>query len=140
LPGLPSGPAALTAGRPAPRVEARPPSLTIQPARKTTMSAPQAQGVGDETIDAPPVDRRRRLELLEDCRELVLSRLGRVVAEALAGISDELTELALRETRRDAQQALLDAVSLVRRHRPEIELRFHDAFSEIFERRMRGES
>ncbi|HRO61348.1 MAG TPA: DUF1631 family protein, partial [Burkholderiaceae bacterium] len=104
------------------------------------MSAPQAKGVGDEAIDAPPVDRRRRLELLEDCRELVLSRLGRVVAEALAGISDELTELALRETRRDAQQALLDAVSLVRSHRPEIELRFHDAFSEIFERRMRGES
>lgn len=82
------------------------------------------------------VDPRRRFELLEDCRDMVVSRLARVIGEALDRISEELTATALKEARRDAQQAMLDAVSLVRMHRAEIELRFHQSFSDLFERRM----
>jgi len=88
----------------------------------------------DETRVA--VEPRRRFELLEDCRDMVVSRLARVIGEALDRISEELTETALKEARRDAQQAMLDAVSLVRMHRSEIELRFRQSFSDLFERRM----
>lgn len=88
----------------------------------------------DETLVA--VEPRRRFELLEDCRDMVVSRLARVIGEALDRISDELTAAALKEARRDAQQAMLDAVSLVRMHRSEIELRFRQSFSDLFERRM----
>lgn len=90
--------------------------------------------IDDDT--ATTVDPRRRFELLEDCREMVVSRLARVIGEALDRIGEELTATALKETRREAQQALLDAVSLVRVHRSAIELRFRQSFSEVFERRM----
>ncbi|MCL4184325.1 MAG: DUF1631 family protein [Burkholderiaceae bacterium] len=82
------------------------------------------------------VDARRRFELLEDCREMVISRLARVISEALDQMSDELTAMAMKETRREAQQALLDAVSMVRVHRSDIEFRFRQAFADVFERRM----
>ena len=89
--------------------------------------------------DAPraaPDDTRRRMELLQDCRELVVSRLSRVVGEALAKMSEELSALALRSRDPDEQNALMDAVSVVRQHRTEIELRFRRSFTEVFERRM----
>jgi hypothetical protein len=89
--------------------------------------------------DAPraaPDDMRKRMELLQDCRELVVSRLSRVVGEALAKMSEELSALALRSRDQDEQHALMDAVSVVRQHRTEIELRFRRSFSEVFERRM----
>ncbi|MGD9942213.1 MAG: DUF1631 family protein [Burkholderiaceae bacterium] len=82
------------------------------------------------------VDARRRYELLEDCRDMVVSRLARVISEALDRMSDELTATALKETRREAQQALLDAVSTVRQHRSAIEFSFRKSFSDVFERRM----
>lgn len=79
---------------------------------------------------------RKRMELLQDCRELVVSRLSRVVGEALAKMSEELSALALRSRDQDEQHALMDAVSVVRQHRTEIELRFRRSFTEVFERRM----
>src|SRR5690606_31954934 len=82
------------------------------------------------------IDPRRRFELLEDCRDMVISRLARVISEALDRMSDELTAMAMKEMRRDAQQAILDAVSLVRVHRSDIEFRFRQAFADVFERRM----
>jgi hypothetical protein len=79
---------------------------------------------------------RKRFELLEDCRELVLQRMSEVVAQALNKMSDELTAEALRSFRSDQQQALLDAVMLVRENRTEIETRFRHSFGDIFERRL----
>ncbi len=89
----------------------------------------------DEESDVP-VDSRRRFELLEDCREIVVSRMSRAISEALEKMSDELTALALKKTKREEQAILLEAVSLVRQHRPEIELRFRRSFVDVFERRM----
>lgn len=79
---------------------------------------------------------RKRFELLEDCCELVLQRMSEVVAQALNKMSDELTAEALRSFRSDQQQALLDAVMLVRENRTEIETRFRHSFGDIFERRL----
>jgi len=79
---------------------------------------------------------RKRFELLEECREVILGRLTDVVAQALNRMSDELTAEALRSIRSDQQQALLDAVMLVRENRMEIETRFRRSFADIFERRM----
>jgi len=106
------------------------------------MSASQAETeeVRDDSVDETPVDPRRRLELLEDCRGMVISRLSSVVGEALGRVGDELTALALRDTRRETQQALLDAVTLVRSHSGDIQLRFRHIFADIFERRIHGES
>ncbi|MEI7446549.1 MAG: DUF1631 family protein, partial [Burkholderiales bacterium] len=79
---------------------------------------------------------RRRFELLEECRGVILQRLGEVVSQALNRMSDELTAEALRSFRSDQQQLLLDAVMLVREHRMEIEHRFRRSFGDIFERRL----
>ena len=83
-----------------------------------------------------PADARKRYELLEDCRELVVSRLCKVINEALKKISDDLTESALKSGRREEQQAMMDAVSIVRQNRHEIEVRFRKAFIDCFERRL----
>ncbi len=98
--------------------------------------AEQATNAIDDDSTGTRIDARRRFELLEDCRELVISRLSRVVSEALDQMSDELAAMAMKETRREAQQALLDAVSLVRVHRTDIEFRFRHAFADVFERRI----
>jgi hypothetical protein len=100
----------------------------------------------EQTTDTPGAQRspgsgmpsrsRKRFELLEECREVILQRLTDVVAQALNRMSDELTAEALRSIRSDQQQALLDAVMLVREHRMEIEARFRRSFADIFERRL----
>jgi hypothetical protein len=59
-----------------------------------------------------------------------------VVADALGKLSDELSDMALKSGRREEQQALMDAVALVRQNRSEIEVRFRKAFVDCFERRM----
>ncbi len=98
-------------------------------------SPPLDSPIIDDESDAP-VDSRRRFELLEDCREIVVSRMSRAISEALEKMSDELTALALKKTKREEQAILLEAVSLVRQSRPEIELRFRRSFVDVFERRM----
>jgi hypothetical protein len=99
----------------------------------------EATAVDDESTRVN-IDPRRRFELLEDCRDMVISRLAKVISEALDRMSEELTAMAMKEMRRDAQQALLDAVSMVRVHRGDIEFRFRQAFSDVFERRMYSRS
>jgi hypothetical protein len=83
-----------------------------------------------------PEDARKRFELLEDCREMVISRLSKVIGEALAKMGEELAGLAIKAKDTEEQRALMDAVSVVRQHRAEIELRFRRSFSDVFERRM----
>lgn len=83
-----------------------------------------------------PPRSRKRFELLDECRGLIVERLAQIVAQALNKMSDELTAEALRSIRSDQQRALLDAVMLVRENRMEIETRFRRGFSDIFERRL----
>jgi hypothetical protein len=85
---------------------------------------------------------RKRYDLLEDCRELVMTRLNKLVNDALSSMGEELTTVALSTSKRDEQQALLEAVSIVKQHKVEIEQRFHRSFADIFEKRLfnnRGE-
>ncbi len=104
------------------------------------MSTIVAPTKGQDQQAQPPADSRKRFELLQDCRELVISRLSRVVGEALGRMGDELSGLAVRSKDEDEQRALLDAVSVVRQHRTEIELRFRRAFTDVFERRLFGDA
>jgi Protein of unknown function (DUF1631) len=83
---------------------------------------------------------RKRYDLLEDCRELVMVRLNKLVNDALSSMGEELTTVALSTTKREEQQALLEAVSLVKQHKTEIEERFHRSFADIFERRLFNKS
>ena len=96
-------------------------------------NASTVDGTGGSAAPSRP---RKRFELLEECRELILSRLVEIVAQALNQMSDELTAEALRSMRSDQQQALLDAVMLVRENRMEIEARFRRSFADVFERRL----
>lgn len=100
----------------------------------------EASAAVDDESTRVNIDPRRRFELLEDCRDMVISRLAKVISEALDRMSEELTATAMKEMRRDAQQALLDAVSMVRVHRADIEFRFRQAFADVFERRMYNRS
>jgi Protein of unknown function (DUF1631) len=79
---------------------------------------------------------RKRYDLLEDCRELVMTRLDKLVNDALSSMGEELTTVALSTSKRDEQQALLEAVSIVKQHKVEIEQRFHRSFADIFEKRL----
>lgn len=91
---------------------------------------------GDQQERGIPADARVRFELLEDCREAVVGKLCTVISDALNKMSDELTALALKTMHREEQQALMDAVSVVRQNRSEIETRFRKAFVDCFERRL----
>jgi Protein of unknown function (DUF1631) len=79
---------------------------------------------------------RKRYDLLEDCRELVMTRLNKLVNDALSTMGEELTTVALSTSKREEQQALLEAVSIVKQHKTEIEQRFHRSFTDIFEKRL----
>jgi hypothetical protein len=79
---------------------------------------------------------RKRYDLLEDCRELVMTRLDKLVNDALSSMGEELTTVALSTSKREEQQALLEAVSIVKQHKGEIEQRFHRSFADIFEKRL----
>jgi Protein of unknown function (DUF1631) len=79
---------------------------------------------------------RKRYDLLEDCRELVMVRLDKLVNDALSSMGEELTTVALSTSKREEQQALLEAVSIVKQHKAEIEQRFHKSFADIFEKRL----
>jgi hypothetical protein len=79
---------------------------------------------------------RKRYDLLEDCRELVMTRLNKLVNDALSSMGEELTTVALSTSKREEQQALLEAVSIVKQHKAEIEQRFQRSFTDIFEKRL----
>jgi len=90
----------------------------------------------DERDADDSLDPRRRLALLHECRDLVVAQLSRFIAEALDRLSVELTITAMKAAGRESQQALLDALSLVRAHRNDIEFRFRQSFEELFEQRL----
>ncbi len=100
------------------------------------MSSPSNPEQTPEADEQPPIDAQRRRRLLADCRQLLADRMSVVVHEALEKMSVELTAVAFEKVRADEQQALLEAVSLVRTYREQIESRFRSAFLDIFERRL----
>lgn len=100
------------------------------------MNTPSPDEQRSDADDQPPVDAQRRRRLLADCRQLLADRMGVVVHEALEKMSAELTTVAFEKVRADEQQALLEAVSLVRTYREQIESRFRSVFLDIFERRL----
>lgn len=100
------------------------------------MSASTAQSVNETSASSG----RKRYDLLEECRELVMTRLGKLVDDALSTMGEELTTVALSTTKREEQQALLEAVSIVKQYRPEIEQRFQRSFADIFEKRLFNKS
>jgi hypothetical protein len=96
----------------------------------------ESSAPADASDDGEPLDPRRRLALLQECRDLVLAQLSRFIDEALDRLSIELTITAMKAAGRESQQALLDALSLVRAHRNDIEFRFRQSFAELFEQRL----
>ncbi len=92
----------------------------------------------DEEARGVSPDAHKRLQLLEDCREMVVVRLCQVINEALARVDEELGDMALRSDRREEQRAFMDAALVVRQNRGEIEARFRKAFIDCFERRLFG--
>jgi Protein of unknown function (DUF1631) len=81
-------------------------------------------------------DNRKRYELLDECREAIMTRLSRVMHEAMDKMSEQLSSDAMCAVKREEQQALLEAASMVNLHRSEIENRFRRSFGDIFERRL----
>ncbi len=106
--------------------------LAVRPDQARTETPPAAP----EQPRGIPEDARKRFELLQDCREMVISRLAKVIGEALTKMSEDLSSMAVRSRDSEEQRALMDAVSIVRQHRAEIELRFRRSFTDVFERRM----
>ena len=82
-----------------------------------------------------PGDARKRYELLEDCREVLISRLSGVVGKALDAMGEDLAA-AGKSKDSDERVVLAEAISQVRVNRAQIEERFRRSFSEIFERRL----
>ncbi|MCD6680683.1 MAG: DUF1631 domain-containing protein [Burkholderiaceae bacterium] len=101
----------------------------------TSADVRESSAAADES-DGEQLDPRRRLALLEECRDLVLAQLSRFIDEALDRLSIELTITAMKAAGRESQQALLDALSLVRMHRNDIEYRFRQSFAQLFEQRL----
>ncbi len=100
------------------------------PGRSTDGEASPVQDV--------PADPLTRAALIKDCREYLVTRLSEVVSDALTRIADELTDSALRSLNRYEQQAMMEAVALVRSHREQMAATFRAAFIDCFERRARG--
>ncbi|MFT3802676.1 MAG: DUF1631 family protein [Burkholderiaceae bacterium] len=87
-----------------------------------------------------PADPLTRAALMKDCREYLVSQLSEMVAGALTRIADDLMDNALRSLSRFEQQAMMEAVALVRSHRDQMAATFRDAFVDSFERRAQGQS
>jgi Protein of unknown function (DUF1631) len=100
----------------------------------------KSEGKSDVRAGAPAAgltsDNRKRYELLDECREAIMTRLSRVMHEAMDKMSEQLSNDAMVAVKREEQQALLEAASMVNQHRSEIENRFRRSFGDIFERRL----
>lgn len=96
----------------------------------------EAVGQRDRKQPEAPLDPRRRLLLLQECRDLVVARLSAFITEALDQIGVELAGSAVKAVSHEEQQALFDALTLVRSRRHDIEFRFRKIVAELFEQRL----
>jgi Protein of unknown function (DUF1631) len=83
-----------------------------------------------------PSNMRKRYELLDECRELIIGKLGDALNEAVRKVSDSLTAAATTSGDSKEQEMLLEAASVVRANQMEIASRFQRSFKDVFERRL----
>jgi hypothetical protein len=85
---------------------------------------------------AMPHKSRKRYELLDECREMIMSKLGAALNDAMARVSESLATAAI-ESKDNAEQAmLLEASGVVRANQIEIEKNFKRGFNDAFEKRL----
>jgi hypothetical protein len=77
--------------------------------------------------------------LLDECRELAASRLSGAISGMFDRATEELFELAEKAALPDLQNLYLDAMSLARDNRGEIEAAFRNQFVTGFNREVRGD-
>jgi hypothetical protein len=83
-----------------------------------------------------PSNMRKRYELLDECRELIIGKLGDALNEAVRKVSESLTAAATTSEDSKEQEMLLEAASVVRANQMEIATRFQRSFKDVFERRL----
>jgi Protein of unknown function (DUF1631) len=85
---------------------------------------------------AMPHKSRKRYELLDECREMIMGKLSSALTEAMTKVSDSLSTAAV-DSKDDTEQAmLLEAAGVVRANQIEIEKRFKRSFNDTFEKRL----
>jgi hypothetical protein len=76
--------------------------------------------------------------VINDCRDMVLSRICAALSSTFDKIEDELFELAGKSPDRETQNMYLDARTQAREKRPEIEAVFRTQFVSFFEKKVVG--
>ncbi len=76
--------------------------------------------------------------VINDCRDMVMSRICAALASTFDKIEDELFELAGKSPDRETQNMYLDARTQAREKRPEIEAVFRTQFVSFFEKKVVG--
>jgi Protein of unknown function (DUF1631) len=77
--------------------------------------------------------------VLNDCRDIVVTRIAAVLSKAFDTIEEELFELAEKSLDRDTQNLYMDARSQAAEKREMIEAAFKKQFISFFERKVSGE-
>lgn len=90
----------------------------------------------DSKSPAVPAQMRKRYELLDECRELIINKLGDALNEAVVSMTASLAEEASKSQDSKQQELLLEAASVVRSNQHEFAVRFRKSFKDIFERRL----
>lgn len=96
----------------------------------------KAKTAEHQTASNVPGRMRKRYELLEECRELVSSKLSSALTDAVKSISENLANAATKSTEPKEQALLMEAVAVVRAQQIEIEKRFRKSFNAVFEKRL----
>jgi len=76
--------------------------------------------------------------VINDCRDMALTRICASLGDAFNKIEDELFELATNSADRDAQNMYLDARNQAREKRKDIESAFRSQFMSFFDEKMAG--
>jgi hypothetical protein len=79
---------------------------------------------------------RKRYELLDECRELIMGKLQTALTDAMGKVSDSLATAAVDTKDSTRQAMLLEAAGVVRANQHEIEKRFKRSFNDAFEKRL----
>ncbi len=85
---------------------------------------------------AVPAKMRKRYELLDECRELIIGKLGDALTDAVRKVSESLAAAATNSGDVKEQALFLEAASVVRANQMEIATRFQRSFKDVFERRL----
>ncbi len=92
--------------------------------------------MADQPGPGIPADARVRFELLEECRESVVAQLCNMVSEAAIKMGEDLAAASLKSSEREEQQTWLEASTVIRQNKTDIEVKFKKSFIDGFERRL----